>query len=611
MRWKTLLPTALLFLAAACGDSAPADPDGGPADGAAADSAGHSPDASTARDGSNPAEDAGPNRDAGSRDATPTDGDVTLPWFDEDHVLQVSIQMDAVAWQSLREQGRDFQQLFSEPTCLDQPFDSPFTYFPGTVTVDGITASNVGVRKKGFLGSLSSTKPSLKIKMQEYDTNKLLAGEKRMTLNNSVQDPSFARTCLSFRVFRTLGLPAPRCNFARVSVNGEDLGLYVHVEEVKKPFLRQHFANADGPLFEGTLADFRDGFLDAFENKADVPLPSDRAALEALTAAAARPLNELEAALAPLLDVDSFIRQWAADALIGHWDGYAGNVNNFFAYQDPTDGRFHIMPWGPDTAFSRSPFNPVGSPSSVYANGVLAHRLYQLPAVRGRYLVELRRILDLVTEESLHDALDAHETQLGAIVADPSSFSAELGAIHGFVTVQRAAIESELATSGVDWPLPLRGTPCFHTTGPLNIDLRSTFGTHPADDPFLTGTGTLSVSLNGVSFPSGSIGSAVGLGVDADDLGEVVLAAQIVYPSGFSLFAYVVIDPQLVFPGAVIPIDDIGARGILFRAVSPVLDYQVQGFLRGGTVEIVEGSAADGVPFRAIISADIEERFRL
>ena len=77
-----------------------------------------------------------------------------------------------------------------------------------------------------------------------------------MTLNNSIQDPSTINTCLSYRIFAAGGSPASRCNFATVSVNGKNLGLYVHVEEIKLPFLARHFESADGNLYEGTVSDF-------------------------------------------------------------------------------------------------------------------------------------------------------------------------------------------------------------------------------------------------------------------------------------------------------------------------------------------------------------------
>ncbi len=32
------------------------------------------------------------------------------------------------------------------------------------------------------------------------------------------------------------------------------------------------------------------------------------------------------------LDLDRFYRFWAAEVLVGHWDGYVSNKNNYFVY---------------------------------------------------------------------------------------------------------------------------------------------------------------------------------------------------------------------------------------------------------------------------------------
>lgn len=605
-----VLPILLLSLGlAACGDSKdPSPTDGGPSDDASPQLQDTGSDA-----GLSPNPDAQPGLDQGSppADAGAPPTDAGIAWFDPEHVLDIRIEMDAIAWQSLREQGRDFQSLFGDPMCLDQPFDSPFTYFPGSVTVDGQTAANVGIRKKGFLGSLNTEKPSFKIKVHEYEPDQTLAGEKRITLNNSIQDPSLARTCLALHVFRELGLPAPRCNFARVRANGEDLGLYVHVEDVKKPFLRQHFADPDGALFEGTLSDFRPEWLGSFEDKADTPRPEDRAALLALTEAAARPIAELEAALEPVLDLDAFITYWATEAFLGHWDGYSANTNNFFAYQDPTDRRFRLIPWGPDTVFSGGPFLPLGVPASVSATGILAHRLHQIPSMRQRYLAELRRILDELTEARLFAFLDDLQTRLTPELSDATAFAAELDGLRGFMSFHRGRLEEELAQAAREWPIPLRGIPCPHVAGPIIVELASTFGTHPTNDPFQTGTGLMDLELDGVQLDAASIGSAVGFGVSADDAGDVVLVGLAVFPNGFSLLTYVAVDPSLVSQGAVLPFDDVSVRGAVFRAVSPTFDFQLQGPLTNGTVEILEGSATSSASFRARIEADVFESFRL
>ena len=153
-------------------------------------------------------------------------------------MLDISIEIAGEDWDTLRHQTRTFEDVIAEIERygLSRPFADIYTWFGATVTVDGETHADVGVRKKGFLGSQSDTKPALKLRFDKYVDGQSLGGVmERMTLNNSIQDPSMVNTCLSYRVFAAADNPAPRCNFATVSVNGKDLGLYVHVEEMKAP----------------------------------------------------------------------------------------------------------------------------------------------------------------------------------------------------------------------------------------------------------------------------------------------------------------------------------------------------------------------------------------
>ena len=94
-----------------------------------------------------------------------------------------------------------------EKYSLSRPFANIYTWFSGTVTVDGETYSNVGVRKKGFLGSQSDTKPSLKLRFDKYvDDQSLGSIIERMTLNNSIQDASMVNTCLAYQIFAGRGV---------------------------------------------------------------------------------------------------------------------------------------------------------------------------------------------------------------------------------------------------------------------------------------------------------------------------------------------------------------------------------------------------------------------
>ena len=187
-----------------------------------------------------------------------------------ERVLNIEIEIDRDDWDTLRNQTRTFEDVIAEieEFQLSRPFASIYDWFSATVTVDGETHTEVGIRKKGFLGSQSNTKPALKLRFDKYVDDQALGGAvERMTLNNVIQDPSFINTCLTLQVFAAAGLPASRCNFATITVNGKMLGLYAHVEEIKKPFLSRYFDDNDGNLYEGTISDFTAEYRGTIEKK--------------------------------------------------------------------------------------------------------------------------------------------------------------------------------------------------------------------------------------------------------------------------------------------------------------------------------------------------------
>ena len=258
-------------------------------------------------------------------------------YFGMDRVLDVVIEIAPDDWDTLRHQTRTFDDLMAEieKYNLSRPFADIYDWFSATVTIDGETHTEVGVRKKGFLGSQSDTKPSLKLRYDKYVDGQALGGViERMTLNNSIQDPSMINTCLTYQVFAAAGSPSSRCNFATVTVNGKELGLYVHVEEIKKPFLARNFDSSDGNLYEGTISDFTPSHRGTIEKKTNED-EDDWSDVDAVVAALQDlPEAGLEA-LAEIVDLDRFLSFWATESLVGHWDGYAGNRNNYHFYRDP------------------------------------------------------------------------------------------------------------------------------------------------------------------------------------------------------------------------------------------------------------------------------------
>ena len=196
----------------------------------------------------------------------PGDVDRSDEFFSEE-MLQVAIEMETEDWESMRLQRKTKHSIFGMADCRMQEIVNPYTYFSGSVTINGEKVQNVGLRKKAHLGSQSTSKPGIKVRFNYFEEEQRFWGLKRFALNNSKSDGSYLRTCLSYKIAADAGLPAPRCTFARVSVNGEDLGVFVAQEEVKKPFLARHFPRTRGICTKAPPAIFVLSFWVALSRK--------------------------------------------------------------------------------------------------------------------------------------------------------------------------------------------------------------------------------------------------------------------------------------------------------------------------------------------------------
>jgi hypothetical protein len=457
------------------------------------------------------------------------DNDPSAALYDPEHLVEVEIELAEADWDELRFQTRDVEDILFGEGCLDEPFGSPFTYFPATATVDGITLEQVGVRKKGFLGSLHEEKPGLKLEFDEYTPNQTAHGVKRMTLNNSAQDPAFVRQCLVYKLFNDAGIVASRCNFAHVVVNDRDLGVFINVEPVKKPFLARHFESDAGNLYEGTLSDFRVGWDATFEkktNEIDPDYSDIQRVVEALEASDAN----VEDRVGEEVDFDEFLDFWATETLVAHWDGYAGNANNFFVYRDPGQARFVFMPWGVDGTLG---VEEAWGPHSVLAQGLMANRFYEIPSTRDRYRERLQVIMDDIwDEESLVAEIDRMEDLISPVADDffVDDLPGAIEDVRAFVENRRAQIQPELDESPPVLEEPLRDSICFVANGDVNVSFSTTWNTLDSPDPFNTGTATVDATIDGQTLDILEIGAQAGMEVDeesGEDVAQIVVLAHL------------------------------------------------------------------------------------
>jgi len=238
------------------------------------------------------------------------------------------------------------------PESIDALWAAPDVYARGALVYGDETVSDIGVRLKGEWNFRDlSGKAAFKLKFDEFVPDQRFRGLKHMTFNNSLEDPSFVAERLVYEAFRAADLPAPRCNNANVSVNGELYGLYVNVETEDKTLLSRWFDSNDGNLYEELGYDWFPGNEYDFDLETN-ELADDRSDLTALFAAVeAAGDDTLLADVAPVLDTDRFLHYCALEGMVNQWDGYAYTFfgpNNYRLYHDPTTGWFTILPWGMD-----------------------------------------------------------------------------------------------------------------------------------------------------------------------------------------------------------------------------------------------------------------------
>ena len=316
---------------------------------------------------------------------------------------------------------------------IELPHDSwnalnadPFTYVPGSFTLDGERVDEVGLRIRGKVGSFRTLagKPKLKIDFNRILDDQRFYGLKSLSLNSSVADCSYLKEVVAARVYTDAGVASSRTSFARVTLNGADYGLYVIVETQDDRFLDRYMSDPSGNLYDGkyvwyggssyTLLDFAEGndTLYQLEEGEDVAHADVIAVSEAL--AAFRGTDAFYAELGALIDWESTHRVWTAAQWLGQNDGYCLNKNNYRAYFHPEDGRLRFIPWDNDLTFlyayqwGRSWVNPYGN----LAAACKAH-----PECQEDWAEAVRALTDTIDVAALADFIE----QIDALTAEEAT----------------------------------------------------------------------------------------------------------------------------------------------------------------------------------------------
>lgn len=316
----------------------------------------------------------------------------------------------------------------------------PKIYIRAEVIINGVRFPDAGVRYRGnstyfALPPGKNDKRPFKIALDEF-VQQDYQGYKTLNLNNNLYDPTLVREVMGYEFMRRF-LPAPKCNYVRLTINNEDFGIFVNTQQINKDMIEEWWADEDGNRYRGQptsilrsndaalvwLGSQPSSYQSAYELKTEQSPNPWADLIDLCDKLNNTPANQRAQVIPTVFDVDNALRFFAVGNVALWLDSYLGRyVHNFYLYNDPTHGRFSIIPWDLNSCFGGytdtltvqtmktvDPFwreNESGRPRPLFRN------LVADPRLRARYLAYFRTM----AREYTWAKLSARIAQLQAFI---------------------------------------------------------------------------------------------------------------------------------------------------------------------------------------------------
>jgi hypothetical protein len=292
---------------------------------------------------------AGPGRRVAASEVRPAAA--AAPLYDTGTLRTFFLQFENAAWE------KELEAFYR--TDVD---------VPATLTVDGRTYREVGIRFRGmssYMMTPEGSKRSLNVTVDFAREDQRLMGYRTLNLLNVNGDATFVRPLLYSEIAQKY-VPAAKANYVRLVINGEEWGVYVNVEQFNGDFIEARFATRRGarwkvpgsPFGQGGMAylgDDPEKYKFIYEIKSNDNPRSWRDLIALFKVLNETPLDKLEAALSPVLDVDGVLKFLALENALVNTDGYWTRASDYNIYQDER-GRFHVIPHDTNEAFEEENF---------------------------------------------------------------------------------------------------------------------------------------------------------------------------------------------------------------------------------------------------------------
>jgi len=239
-------------------------------------------------------------------------------------------------------------------------------WLSATLTVDGATYENVGIKLKGnsSLRGISTDTPAQdlpwRIRTDKFSDGQTVDGYSDLVVRSNSSETSM-NEAVALDLLGAAGLATEKSVATRFSVNGSEEVLRLTMQNLDETWLEENFdddASSGSVLYKADAegdwswrGDDGAAYAEAFDVEAGA---EDYAPLVELLDLANNGTDEEFAAQLPeLLDVDQLARYLAFEDLIGNFDDISGPGNNSYLYWDADTEQFTVVAWDHNLAFGQ------------------------------------------------------------------------------------------------------------------------------------------------------------------------------------------------------------------------------------------------------------------
>ncbi|RZJ36029.1 MAG: hypothetical protein EOO51_03045 [Flavobacterium sp.] len=310
--------------------------------------------------------------------------------FDLSQLPEIQLKVSLQQWNKLL-------QNFDQNPKNEKKVVAGFSYLLNgqTITLDSIGLKLRGNtsrrRPEGSTGQMHNAAGAdwhhahFSIDFNKTRPNQLFNGLEKINLKWFKDDASYVREIYCYDLFKRFGVwTAPKASYCRLSIKVEGdaapayFGIYAMIESVDEKFIEaraSHWNASPGYLWKGSnlgsdAADFVStssiGVEDVKLNPAQSQyfaydlktrkdeLPSAKSQLIAfINDLNSKTGSDFQSWIATKMDVDLFLKTYATSVMLGMWDDYWMNKNNFYFYF-ASDGKAYFIPYDYDNTLGTS-----------------------------------------------------------------------------------------------------------------------------------------------------------------------------------------------------------------------------------------------------------------